>query len=248
MSIKRVMMIAALAAILGVPHFVTAQTAVGATDVKAVQRVSPDAREKVQLWAGGPYWATTNIGAEKPEEYGYYFWWGDTVGYKREGDAWVAADGSSSKFSFGPSNAPTYDKDLDTLKSEGWVVSTASTNVFALAHDAAKVHWGGKWRMPTFQELSYLNTKCRWTWTTQNGVNGYIVRGMGNSIFLPCAGYGYGTSLYHAGSYGYFWSSIPAAPLSDFKHAWYLFLDSKYNYTHHNGFRLSGFSIRPVQD
>ena len=86
MSIKRMTMIAVLAAILGVPHFVTAQTAVGATDVKSVQRVSPDAREKVQLWAGGPYWATTNIGAEKPEEYGYYFWWGDTVGYKREGD------------------------------------------------------------------------------------------------------------------------------------------------------------------
>ncbi len=31
--------------------------------------------EKVQLWEDGPYWATTNIGAEKPEEYGYYFWW-----------------------------------------------------------------------------------------------------------------------------------------------------------------------------
>ncbi len=49
--------------------------------------------KKVQLWKGGPYWAETNIGAEKPEDYGLYFWWGDTIGYKRENDAWVASDG-----------------------------------------------------------------------------------------------------------------------------------------------------------
>ena len=59
-----------------------------------------DTRAKVQLWEGGPYWATTNIGAENPEDYGYYFWWGDTVGYKRENDKWVASDGSSLSFSF----------------------------------------------------------------------------------------------------------------------------------------------------
>ena len=55
---------------------------------------------KVQLWEGGPYWATTNIGAENPEDYGYHFWWGGIVGYKRENDAWVARNGSSSNFSF----------------------------------------------------------------------------------------------------------------------------------------------------
>ena len=58
------------------------------------------AYDGVQLWQDGPSWATTNIGAEKPEDYGYYFWWGDTVGYKREGNAWVATDGSSSNFQF----------------------------------------------------------------------------------------------------------------------------------------------------
>ena len=65
-----------------------------------VVRVSFDAHDKVQLWEGGPYWATTNIGAEKPEDYGYYFWWGDTVGYKRENNKWVASDGSNLNFSF----------------------------------------------------------------------------------------------------------------------------------------------------
>lgn len=57
-----------------------------------------DNREMVQLWEGGPFWATMNIGAEKPEDYGYYFWWGDTIGYKRENDKWVASDGSNFHF------------------------------------------------------------------------------------------------------------------------------------------------------
>ena len=55
---------------------------------------------KVQLWAGGPYWAKTNIGAENSYDRGYYFWWGDTIGYKRVNDKWVASNGSSSNFSF----------------------------------------------------------------------------------------------------------------------------------------------------
>ena len=93
--------------------------------------------EGVQLWAGGPYWATTNIGAEKPEEYGYYFWWGDTVGYKREGNRWVASDGSSLNFSFGADNTPTFKKTLETLRQEGWITAEG---VLAPAHDAARAH------------------------------------------------------------------------------------------------------------
>ena len=83
-----------------------------------VLRVTVD-HGRVQLWEGGPYWATTNIGADEPHEYGYYFWWGDTVGYKRVNNAWVASDGSSSNFMFRESNTPTDDKDIATLKSEG---------------------------------------------------------------------------------------------------------------------------------
>ena len=59
---------------------------------------------KVQLWEGGPYWAETNIGAENPWESGYYFWWGDTVGYKFKNGVWMASDGSSSDFSFKETN------------------------------------------------------------------------------------------------------------------------------------------------
>ena len=193
---------------------------------------------KVQLWEGGPYWAETNIGAEKPEDYGYYFWWGDTVGYKREDDKWVATDGSSQNFSFGESNTPTYNKGVATLQSEGWITAD---NVLAPEHDAAHVHWGGNWRMPTEQELDDLNSKCDWTWTTTNGVNGYIVCGKGayasSSIFLPIGGCGRMSKI--SFSYGgFYWSSVPSRGL--------YFFDSSSHYTGTGG-RDDGHSVRPVR-
>ena len=206
-----------------------------------------DAHNKVQLWEGGPYWADTNIGANEPEEYGYYFWWGDTIGYKRENDKWVATDGSSWDFSFG-SATPTYDHYISnaTLQSEGWITANS---VLAPAHDAAHVHWGGKWRMPTFQELEDLNSKCDWTWTTQNGVNGCVVKGKGAyasaSIFLPASGHGDGTSLFYAGSFGYYRSSVPH---SDDGESWSLDFGSGHHFTGCYIYgRIYGFSVRPVQ-
>ena len=217
-----------------------------------VVRVTFDAHEKVQLWEDGPYWATTNIGAEKPEDYGYYFWWGDTVGYKREGDAWVATDGSSSNFSFSSSNTPTYNKSIATLQSEGWIVSQNGTYVLAPEHDAAQVQWGGGWRMPTDAELGDLcYNKCDWTWTTQNGVKGYVVRGRGdyasNSIFHPSAGRGCGTSLDDADSRGYYWSSVPHSDsYYSYDIAWYLYFNSGGHYADYYS-RYGGQSVRPVQ-
>ena len=201
---------------------------------------------KVQLWEGGPYWATTNIGAEKPEDYGLYFWWGDTTGYKRENDQWVASDGSSSGFSFHGDNVQilTCGKDIATLLSEGWIINDGGTNVLAPEHDAAQVHWGSNWRMPNDQELTDLRHNCDWARTTMNGVDGYEVRGKGdyasNSIFLPCAGTGYGTLLDSAGSYCYYWSSVPNSGYSSWGIA---SNDDNAEYY----FRYYGYSIRPVQ-
>ena len=208
--------------------------------------------DKVQLWEGGPYWATTNIGAEEPWEYGYYFWWGDTVGYKREGNAWVATDGSSSNFRFydDPISKQTYNKIPATLQIEGWVVFQDGMYVLAPEHDAAQVQWGGGWRMPTEQEQEDLCSKCDWTWTTMNGVDGYVVRGRGdyaaNSIFLPCAGRGDGTSLSYAGSCGYDWSSVPRSGYYDSR-SWSLRFGSGYHSTYDYDYRCNGFSVRPVQ-
>ena len=170
-----------------------------------VVRVTFDTHEMVQLWEDGPYWATTNIGAEEPHEYGYYFWWGDVVGYKRDGDTWVATDGSSSNFSFW--NTPPDGKTLATLQSERWV---GASYELVSKHDAAQMQWGYGWRMPLTEEFGDLERKCDWQWVSKNGVNGYMVRGRGaytsSSIFLPCTGYGYMTSLYDAGSCGRYWS------------------------------------------
>ena len=209
-------------------------------DVKAVVtatfEVPKGKPKKVQLWDGGPYWATTNIGADEPWDYGLYFWWGDTVGHR--------PSGTTFGFSFEPSNSPTYGKSTDQLRSEGWITSNG---VLALSHDAAQVQWGDAWRMPTIQEFEDLVNKCDWTWTTRNGVKGYIVRGRGayasNSIFLPAAGFGVGTSLY-AGSLGRYWSSVPD---SDDDVSRGLYFRSGSRSTNYYYDRYGGQSVRPVQ-
>ena len=202
---------------------------------------------KVQLWEGGPYWATTNIGAESPEDYGYYFWWGDTVGYTNTGNGWISVkDGTGISFSANDHTAAsTYGKDLASLQGEGWITADG---VLAPEHDAAHVHWGGGWRMPTQQELDTLVYMCIWNATEQNGVKGWIVTGIGAyapaSIFLPCAGDGYGTSLNYVGSEGYYWSSVP---LSDYGNdAWLLYFHSGEHNTSTSD-RYGGQSVRPVQ-
>ncbi len=210
-----------------------------------VNSIVDNGHKGVQLWKDGPYWAETNIGAEEPWESGYYFWWGDTVGYKRENYAWAASDGSSSNFEFDRKNVFTQGRDLKDLHRKGW---TRENGMLTPEHDAAHVHWGGEWRMPTVQELIDLCKKCDWSWTPVNGVNGYSVRGRGAyasaSIFLPCTGRGLGTSLDGAGLYGPYWSSVPG---SDDYGAWWFGFDSNNNHTYYYGRRFYGQSVRPVQ-
>ena len=201
----------------------------------------------VQLWEGGPYWARCNVGAEKPEDYGYYFWWGDTVGYKRNAnnDGWVSV-ANGAAFSFDSDNCPTYVKDNTTLKSSGYIDSTGN---LVAKYDAATAHLGAPWRMPTDAEMSALISNCTTTWTKRNGVYGRLVTGTGayasKSIFLPAAGDGGGSGLGYAGSYGFYWSSTPSSDYSD--RAWYLyfFRSSYFIRNYHN--RCNGQSVRPVR-
>ena len=213
-----------------------------------------DVHNGIQLWEEGPYWAETNIGADEPWEYGYYFWWGDTVGYNHVGDTaasdylvyghWVASDGSSSDFSFG-FFSPTRGPYPSELLSEGWITAEG---VLAPEHDAAHVQWGGNWRMPTRLELEDLKTKCDWTWTALNGVNGFIVHGKGdyasNSIFIPEGGFGDGSRLINAGLTGQFWSSEPYHDGTD---AWDIFYSASVTGSVEKTERRLGKSIRPVQ-
>ena len=140
-------------------------------------------------------WATINVGATKPEEYGDYFAWGET-------EPKNTYDWSTYKWCNGSYDTQTK---YCTKSIDG---SVDNKTQLELSDDAAHVNWGGSWRMPTAVEFTELRENCTWTWTTQNGVNGYKVTGTnGNSIFLPAAGYRGGSSLLDAGSYGYYWSS-----------------------------------------
>ena len=112
---------------------------------------------------------------------------------------------------------------------------------FGEAEDAT---WGGNWRCPTKSEWEELKSNCAWTWTTKDGVNGYEVVGSnGNSIFLPAAGYRYGSSLYSVGSSGYYWSSSPYSS----SNAYYLYFDSSGQSMDYDN-RSDGRSVRLVAE
>ena len=177
----------------------------------------------------GLKWATCNVGADSPEDYGNYYAWGETE--TAPNDYYSGLDCS------------TYGLSFSQLQSQGYIDSEGNLTP---SHDAATANWGGDWRMPTCDEMKELNNNCTWAWTTQNGVNGYKVTGPnGNSIFLPAAGYRYGSSLYYAGEYGVYWSSTPYEYGSNF--AWYLRFDSSGQYMY-DSYRGSGLSVRPVTE
>ena len=111
--------------------------------------------------------------------------------------------------------------------------------------DAATANWGSDWRMPTKEEWQELYNNTTHTWTTKNGVNGRLFTAAnGSSLFLPAAGCRYHSSLYYAGSGGYYWSSslYTDGPYS----AWVLNFSSD-GYTMGHYYRYSGPSVRPVR-
>ena len=207
-----------------------------------------DSVELVQLWEGGPYWADRNIGAENPWDSGYYFWWGDTIGYKRVNDKWVANDGSSDDFSFAEKNTQTHLMYDSELQCDGWITKEED-GVLVPEHDAATKHWGSEWRMPTIQELYDLCNKCDWERTVVNGISGYIVRGRGDyaseSIFLPAAGHGRATSLDNIGSGGFYWSSVSGS--DDFNACLLHFNSFGCGVDGDFGYRYDGQPVRAVQ-
>ena len=117
--------------------------------------------------------------------------------------------------------------------------------ILELEDDAANFNWGGDWRMPTIDEIDELVDNCTWTWTTQNGVNGYKVSSKvnANSIFLPAAGYRYSSDIYYAGSSGSYWSSSLGTSSSN--GACSLFSSSNVDWGN-NYLRDYGHSVRAV--
>ena len=171
------------------------------TDIDSIKFVENTGSYNGHEWVdlglpSGLKWATCNVGATTPEEYGDYFAWGET----QPKDYY---DWSTYKYYNGSSNTMTK---YCTSSSYGTVDNKTTLE---LTDDAARVNWGGAWRMPTLEEQKELLNNCTCTWTTQNGVNGYKVTSKknDNSIFLPAAGGRSGDNLIYAGSNGYYCSS-----------------------------------------
>ena len=181
----------------------------------------------------GIKWASCNVGAEKPEDYGNYYAWGEVS--PKENYSWETYKYANEEVKF-----TKYCTNAD-YGDNGF---TDNKTTLDPEDDAAHVNWGGSWRMPTYAEWIELRDNCTWTWTTQNGINGYQVTSKTNSnaIFLPGAGYR-GALLGDVGTDGYYWSSsLSEHTPAD---ACYLYFSSGGVYGLRND-RGRGLSVRPV--
>ncbi|MBR6456085.1 MAG: hypothetical protein IKS72_04035, partial [Prevotella sp.] len=188
----------------------------------------------------GVKWATCNVGATSPEEYGEYFAWGETT--KKDTYSWetyVLCDGSYNTLTK-YCNASKYGKDgftdeLTTLQS---------------ADDAATANWGEGWRTPTQAEFEELVANTKSKWTTLNGVNGYeFTAENGNSIFLPAVSHIDNTTLNNSGESGIYWTaSLWSLPqhADNPSIAFFMDFNSSEVATTFGTNRCFGMNIRPV--
>ena len=179
----------------------------------------------------GTLWATMNVGASRPEDYGDYFAWGET-------EPKDYYDWSTYKWCNGSEYTLTK---YCTDSRYGTVDGKTELDP---EDDAAYLNWGDNWRIPTHDQVSELYMKCTWTWTTRNGVNGYSVTGPnGASLFLPAAGYCWLSRLESIGFESGYWSRT-----LDFRNpdeAYNMFFDLEYQYWGGN-YRYKGFPVRAV--
>ena len=182
----------------------------------------------------GLKWATCNVGASSPEDYGDYFAWGETS--------------PKAEYSW-----DTY-LHLNDIDGDGWCdngEATINSDISGNAqYDAATANWGGSWRMPTKDEMQELVDHCEWEWTQVNGVGGLKVIGPnGSCIFLPAAGRRVGTSLSNGYFYGYYWSSMPDDYVNydDTAFSLYFNLDNGYEYVGILN-RFNGLTVRPITE
>ncbi len=182
-------------------------------------------------------WATCNVGAPSPEGIGDYFSWGETSTKSTYGwDTYQYCNGSNNKLT-------KYCND-SSLGNEGF---TDTLTELVPEDDAAIAKWGQEWRMPSKAQIDELVSKCTWTWTTRNGVNGYEVVGPnGNSLFLPANGFHAGASLYDSSTTGYYWSREINTERSNNAFVLYYYSGGGGYVGTSNGNRQCGRCVRPV--
>ena len=182
-------------------------------------------------------WATCNVGAESPKEYGGYYAWGETE---------EKSDYSLSAYKW---CEDSYDN-LTKYCTNSRYGRGDNKIVLDPKDDVAHVKWGDGWRMPTLDEIGELVEKCTCEWTTVNGVGGQKVTAPnGNSIFLPATGgrYGSGSAWGGRGSDGLYQSNTLHENCSD--EAGFLFTCSATMWNMRSyGSRIYGYAVRPVAD
>ena len=170
----------------------------------------------------GTKWACCNVGAEKPEDYGGYYAWGETE--EKDVYHWttyIHCDGSKN-----------------TCHDLG-------SDIAGTQYDVAHVKWGGSWVMPTDEQRKELADNCRQEWTTLNDVNGrkFTSKINGNCIFLPAAGYRYNSGLNNNGGNGSYWT---ATQYSRYAYQAYSLTFSTSSSGYNTQGRDEGQSVRPV--
>ena len=205
-------------------------------DVNMVRDVTFEEHEFVDLsLPSGTLWATMNVGANSPEEYGDYFAWGETE--PKDEYSW-----STYMYCNGPYKLTKYCSSSDF----GYNGFTDTLTELLPEDDAATANWGSGWQMPSIDQIKELLNNTTTTWTTQNGVNGRLFTASnGNSIFLPAAGeMDYGSEDDYTGSTGTYWSRSLRTTSSS--HADKLNFYPDFIRTG-NSTRFCGQSVRPVR-
>ena len=172
----------------------------------------------------GVKWATCNVGATLPTEYGEHYAWGEI----------------ETKEIYEIGSCTTYGKALDSISGNS-------------EYDAASAKWGGNWRTPRLEDMYELVTKCEWIWAG-NGFNvvskingNYIFLPAAGFMNTPAAVAGGTEGVLDQGRWGYYWTATPYDEKYTNKEACSLLLSSG-GYQTEVGLRYNGFSIRPVID
>ena len=183
----------------------------------------------------GLLWATCNVGADAPEDYGDYFAWGET---EPKGNY----DWSTYQYCNGIENTFTKYCNNPDYGSNGFTDNLTS---LLQEDDAATANWGNGWRMPSQEDWQELINNTTSTWTTQNGVNGRVFTASnGNTLFLPAGGWRTSINLTEVGNFGIYWSSSLFVIYPDI--SWTCVFNSDDCIMYFYG-RSNGQSVRPVR-
>lgn len=215
---------------------------INACDVTAIYNIllsneTPDEHEYVDLGLpSGTLWATTNVGSDTPEGYGYYFAWGETT--PKDQYLW-----SNYKWCVINTNHTLYQTKYCTNGDYGFYDNKTELDY---EDDAASMNWGPAWQMPSIDQLGELSVFCECQKTVINGITGDLITGVnGNSIFLPRAGCYEGgfNDPYDVGTMGFYWSRDLYTTVPNCAKYFHIGI---FDCCAHQ-VRKSGFSVRPVR-